>query len=408
MFTSDAIAEMPPTAGLPVHLRDLLTPSSESFPHQLAQFLGSSSAVGVECSGTASLIVILETLRRLSTRTTVVIPAYTCPLVVFAILKGGLQFRVCDTRPGSFELDLDVLARLCDQNTLAIVPAHLGGRVADLDPVIALGRQCGAYVIEDAAQALGARYQGKSVGLGADAGFFSFAAGKGLSIFEGGAWTAGDTELRSELARTSERIIPSGFSWEALRCLQLVGYTAAYRPFLLHFIYGNAVRKALCRRDLIGAAGDYFSSEIPLHHVSKWRQSVATQALLRLPAFQHDLARQAAIRLPQLTSIGRIKVLTDPPRATGTWPCFMVELPNEQLCTQVLEELWGAGLGVARMFVHALPDYEYLHPWMNGHSAPNARRFAACSITISNSPWLDEAGFERIVAILSRHCRGRS
>jgi dTDP-4-amino-4,6-dideoxygalactose transaminase len=360
--------------------------------------------VGVECSGTASLVVILQTLSRLSTRKTVVIPAYTCPLVVFAITKSRLQVRVCDTRPDSFEFDLDQLATLCDRDTLAIIPTHLGGRVADIAPIIALGRQCGAYVIEDAAQALGARSQDKSVGLLGDAGFFSFAAGKGLSIFEGGGWIAADAELQAELKRTSQQIIPTRLGREALRCLQLAGYAAAYRPYALHYVYGNSLRRALRRRDRIAAAGDLFASHIPLHRVSDWRQSVGSRALLRLPDFQRDLARQATIRLPELTRVPGIKVMTDHPGTTGTWPIFMAELPNEELSNQVLDELWGAGLGVARMFAHALPDYEYLHTWVGEQSVPNAKRFAACSITISNSLWLDDASFERIVAVLSRHC----
>jgi len=89
-----------------------------------------------------------------------------------------------------------------------LFPPILGGRVADLNPIIALARQCGAYVIEDAAQALGARDQGKSVGLRCDAGFFSLAAGKGLSIFEVGLWIAADAELRAELGEPVCRLFP--------------------------------------------------------------------------------------------------------------------------------------------------------------------------------------------------------
>lgn len=404
MFSTDSAIEIPPTAGLPLHLRDLFPAGPEQFSASLAKFLGVSS-IGVECSGTASLIVILETLKRLSPRKTIIIPAYTCPLVVFAIVKSRLQFRICDTRPDSFDLDPEALSRLCNHDTLAIVPTHLGGRVVDLHPIITLARQCGAYVIEDAAQALGARYEGKSVGLQGDAGVFSLAAGKGLSIFEGGLWIAADAALQAELQQTSRQLIPSHLGWETLRCIQLAGYTVAYRPGKLRYIYGNALRRALRRGDPVAATGDYFSSRIPLHRVCTWRQAVGSRALLRLADFQRDLARQAASRLPALTSIPGLRVLTDPPGATGTWPLFMVNLPNEQLRDQVLAELWGAGLGVARMFAYALPDYEYLRPWIGEQSVPNAKRFAACSITISNSPWLNDAGFERIRAALSRSCR---
>lgn len=404
MFSTKSAIEIPPTAGLPLYLKDLFPPPPEPFSISLGKFLGVST-VGVECSGTASLVVILETLRRLSSRRTIIIPAYTCPLVVFAIVKSRLQLRICDTRPDSFDLDPEALSRLCNHDTLAIIPTHLGGRVADLHSIIALARKCGAYVIEDAAQALGARYEGKSVGLQGDAGFFSLAAGKGLSIFEGGLWIAANAVLRAELQQTSQQLIPSHLGWEALRCVQLAGYTIAYRPGRLRYIYGNSLRRALRRGDPIAATGDYFSSRIPLHRVCAWRQAVGSRALLRLADFHRDLARQASRRLPALTSIPGLTVLTDPPGATGTWPLFMVNLPNEKLRDQVLAELWGAGLGVARMFAYALPDYEYLRPWVGEQSVPNAKRFAACSMTISNSPWLNDASFERIRVTLSRYCR---
>ena len=128
-------------------------------------------------------MVILQTLARWSSRKTVVIPAYTCPLIVFAIIQSRLKLQVCDVSPHSFEFDPEALAGFCDRDTLAIIPTHARTCIR-----FAVAKQCGAYLIEDTAQALGARYQGKSVGLQGDAGFFSLAAGKGLSIFEGGIW----------------------------------------------------------------------------------------------------------------------------------------------------------------------------------------------------------------------------
>ena len=404
MSILDAKVEIPPTAGLPLRMRDLLSLQAGDFSRELAAFLDVPS-VGIECSGTASLVVILETLRHASNRRTVVVPAYTCPLVVFAVARCGLHLRVCDVRRDSFEFDPEALANACDSDTLAIVPTHLAGRVADLDPVIVLARQCGAYVVEDAAQALGARDRNRSVGLRGDAGFFSLAAGKGLSIFEGGAWVAADDSLRSELRLTSQRLIPRDYGQEALRCLELLGYAALYGPHGLRQVYGAPLRRALRRGDIVAAAGDFFSPEIPLHRVSSWRQAVGLRALSRLGHFQQQLAEQAARRIPLLKKIPGVTVLGDHPAAVGTWPVLFVVLPDASMRDQALAELWGAGLGVARMFAFALPDYDYLRPWVAEQDLPNARRFAACSLTISNSPWLDDAHFASILAILARHCR---
>jgi len=67
-----------------------------------------------------------------------------------------------------------------------------------------------------------------------------------------------------------------------------------------------------------------------------------------------------------------------------------------------LAELWPAGLGVARLFAHALPDYGYLGARVPCVRTPHAADFAARALTISNSAWLDEAAFARIVEVLRR------
>ncbi|MGE5493473.1 MAG: DegT/DnrJ/EryC1/StrS family aminotransferase [Actinomycetota bacterium] len=404
MPTSPAREEIPPTAGLPLGLGDFLPSRRGRLPAAMADFLGVPQ-VGIECSGTACLVVILKTLQRLSGRRTVVVPAYTCPLVVFAVAHCDLRLRLCDLAPESFELCPAELERVCDSDTLAILPTHLGGRVADLAPVLSVAARRGAFVIEDAAQGLGARVGGSSVGLGGDAGFFSLAAGKGLSLFEGGVWVARDPAMATELARTSAETIPSRPWLEAFRCLQLLGYCAVYRPKPLRYAYGAPLRRALKDNDPVAAAGDVFSPDIPLHRVSAWRQSVGCRGLSRLPDFQAALRAQALRRLPRLAGLPGVKVFADRAGEKGTWPFFMLLLPDQRVRDAVLDELWGSGLGLARMFAHALPDYDYLRPWLAPEDCPNARDFAARSMTLSNSLWLDDACFERVVTTLTRHLR---
>ncbi|HVI51671.1 MAG TPA: DegT/DnrJ/EryC1/StrS family aminotransferase [Candidatus Sulfotelmatobacter sp.] len=362
-------------------------------------------AVGIECSGTVSLVVILETLKRLSPgRRHVIVPAYSCPLVVLAIAHCGLETRLCDTVAGGFDLDPSVLGRLCGEETLAVMPTHLGGRVAALDAVIAIARQTGAYVVEDAAQALGARERGRSVGLRGDAGFFSLAAGKGLTLFEGGVWIAADDGLRAEIARTRETVVPKRFFRETQRCLELLGYAAFYGPRGLRLVYGRPLRRALRAGDDIAAAGDYFSPDIPIHPVSAWRQAVGARALARLPAFQRSLEAQAQARLPRLQHLPGLRVLTDGGGGRGNWPLFLLLMPDRARRDAAMARLWGSGLGVSRMFAHALQDYDYLRPWIGAQTAVNARDFADRMLTVSNSPWLDDGRFGRILDVLAEVC----
>lgn len=390
--------EIPPTAGLPPRWRDLV-PGIGDFERRMAGFLG-VDAVQPECSGTASLVVALTALHRLSGRRAVVVPAYTCPLVALAVVHCGLDLRLCDLAADSIDFDAEALARICDSDTLAIVPTHLGGRVADVATTLAIARRVGAFVIEDAAQALGARVGGRSVGLEGDVGFFSLAVGKGLTTYEGGLLVARDAALRRELAQTSRDIVPHRPGWELKRSLQLLGYHAFYRPALLRHAYGASLRRALRRGDAVAAVGDDFPLSIPLHALGRWRQAVGARAFARLPAFLAECTAQAQRRKPRLARIAGVTVIDDAADAQGTWPFLILRLPSEARRDAALARLWTAGLGVSRLFIHALPDYRYLDRIVAAQAVPNARAFAATTLTISNSPWLDDAAFDAICAVL--------
>lgn len=391
--------ELPPTAGLPLRPGDL-RPGAPALADNLAALLG-TPPLQLECSGTAALLLALTTLRELQPqRRRVVVPAFTCPLVAIAVRQAGLELELCDLRHGHCDMDPAALRAACDERTLAIIPTHLAGRVADVDDALAVARQVGAYVIEDAAQALGARRDGVSVGLAGDVGFFSLAAGKGLSIYEGGLLLARDPSLRERLARTAARLVPhnSGMEWK--RRIELLGYAALYRPRGLRLAYGNPLRRALRRGDPVAAVGDDFPLTIPLHRVGRWRQAVGAHAAVRLPAFLDRLSAQAQRRLPRLRQIGGVELLDDPAGAHGTWPFLLLLLPDRQRRDAALDQLWPSGYGVSRLFIHALPDYAYLAGIVPARDVPHARDFAARSLTIGNSPWMTDADFEAVCAAL--------
>lgn len=391
--------EFPPTAGLPLRPGDL-RPGTPSLAATVAAQLG-TPPLQLECSGTACLLVTLLALRELQPqRRRVVVPAFTCPLVAIAVHQAGLELVLCDLRPGHFDMDSAALREACDERTLAIVPTHLGGRVADVADTLNVARDVGACVIEDAAQALGARRDGTSVGLLGDAGFFSLAAGKGLSIYEGGLLLTRDPLLRERLAQTSTRVVPSSLAMEARRMIELLGYAALYRPAGLGLAYGRPLRRALRRDDPVAAVGDDFPLTVPLHRVGRWRQAVGARAAARLPTFLDQLRAQAKRRLPRLRQIPGVEVIDDRAGEQGSWPFLLLLLPDGKRRDAALATLWQAGLGVSRLYIHALPDYGYLKDIVPPQPVPHARDFAARSLTISNSLWLNDEDFETICGML--------
>ena len=393
--------ELPPTAGLPLSWRDFAPRRPvASLEEGLARLLG-VSAVQVECSGTASLVIALQTLKRTSVRRTVVIPAYTCPLVALAVARAGLRVRLCDTAPDEFDLDPDALRAVCDDDTLCIVPTHLGGAVADLEPVLDAAARHGAYVVEDAAQALGATWRGRPVGTIGDIGFYSLARGKGLTLFEGGVLVAREPSLRAELARTSRETISTRWATETCRLLQLAGYGLMYHPGLLRLVYGLPLRFWLARGDPARAVGDV-SQSIPLHRVSDVRKRIGASALPRLEPWLRSAADRGHTRARRVSQLEGLDVVGGAPDGEGTWPFLMVLFRSAAACERALGALWRSGLGVTRLFVFDLTGYDFLEPVVPRERVPNARSFAARCLTVSNSPWLSDDDFERVVEILRK------
>lgn len=391
--------ELPPTAGLPLRWSDL-GPGPANLAGVVAAQLG-TPPLQLECSGSACLLIALLTLRALQPqRRRVVVPAYTCPLVAIVVHQAGLELQLCDLRHGHYDMDPVALRAACDERTLAVIPTHLAGRVADVADALAVARSVGAYVIEDAAQALGARQDGVSVGLAGDVGFFSLAAGKGLSIYEGGLLLTHDATLREQLMQTAAHSVPRSLRWECRRSIELLAYAALYRPRGLRLAYGNPLRRALHRHDPIAAVGDDFALTIPLHRVGSWRQAVGAHAAERMPGFLAVLTAQAKRRRSRLRRISGIEVLEDAAGDQGTWPFFLLLCTDQPQRDAVLSELWTAGLGVSRLFIHALPDYPYLTDIVPAQAVPNARDFASRSMTISNSPWLTDDDFASICRVL--------
>lgn len=396
--------ELPPTAGLPLRLTDLW-PGRAPFAQHVAAWLGVDQ-LQLECSGTAAMVVALRAMHRLRPqRDEVIVPAWTCPLVALAIHRAGLKLRLCDLAPNHFDMDTAELRALAGERTLAIVPTHLAGRVADVNLALDVAHRVGAYVLEDAAQALGAKQNGRSVGLLGDAGFFSLAVGKGLTLFEGGLLLTRDPVLRDAFAVSHDATIRTDARMDWQRALELIGYTLAYRPSLLPLAYGRPLRKALAANDPVAAVGDDFGPNIPLHTVSDWRQAVGSRALARLPAFLDATRAQALPRVTRLRQIPGVTVFDDAPGQNGAWPFLLLTLSSKTVRDEALRALWTAGLGVSRLFIHALPDYSYLRDIVPDTALPNARDFAARSLTITNSLWLDDATFESICMVLERATR---
>ncbi len=116
-----------------------------------------------------------------------------------SVAKAGLKIAIYDLDPRTFAPDMDSVKANFSKNTLAIISQHLLGIPTPVDELRQIAEGIGAYIVEDAAQALGGTMNGRSLGTMGDFGFFSFGRGKPLSLGGGGALIGKDADVLSGL-----------------------------------------------------------------------------------------------------------------------------------------------------------------------------------------------------------------
>ena len=393
--------EFPPTAGLPLDLHDFIQHKNLNLSRQIAQLLNIPTPAET-CSGTVAFILALQVLSELKPhKNQIIVPAWTCPLVILAIEKIGLIAKICDLNRNELTLDEHALQQLINETTLAIVVTHYAGLVNSLQNFASLTKKYDCYLIEDAAQAMGAFNGEKSVGLQGDIGFFSLAFGKGLTSAEGGLVFSKHPEIHQRLHQKAKEL-PKLKTWEIQRCLELLGYFLFYRPQFLSYFYGWSLRKNLQKNDEISAVGDDFSlDDIPIHALGKWRSQVAAKASIRLPDYWISLRKQAQSRIEKLQSISYLSVFNAQENTQATFPFFIILVDHPLRCQKILNELWQSGLGVTKLFVRAISDYPNLAHLDD--KTPNAKDFAARCFTITNTLWLSDQKFNHILQVLKSH-----
>jgi dTDP-4-amino-4,6-dideoxygalactose transaminase len=170
----------------------------QSFETEFASFLGVKDVVGV-ASGTDALLLTLRAFG-IGRGDEVITVSHTAVATVAAIELSGAIPRLVDIDPRTYTLDPIRLAEAITPRTRAVVPVHLYGQPADMDSILSIAREKGLVVIEDCAQAHGARYRGYMTGAIGDAAAFSFYPTKNLAaIGDGGAVATNRSEIAEKL-----------------------------------------------------------------------------------------------------------------------------------------------------------------------------------------------------------------
>lgn len=176
----------------------ILGPEVEAFEAEAAAYLGAKHAIGVT-SGTDALLVAMMALE-IGAGDEVIVPTYSFFATAGCVSRLGATPVLVDIDPVTYNLDIEAVRRAITPRTKAIVPVHLYGQAAEMTPLLALACEHGLQVIEDAAQALGATYEGQALGTLGRFGCFSFYPSKNLGAAgDAGLVTVNDEDMAARV-----------------------------------------------------------------------------------------------------------------------------------------------------------------------------------------------------------------
>jgi dTDP-4-amino-4,6-dideoxygalactose transaminase len=176
----------------------ILGPEVDSFEREFAAYCESDHAVGV-ADGLDALHLVLRAWD-IGPGEEVIVPSNTYIATWLAVSQCGATPVAVEPDPSTHNIDAARIEAAITDRTRAIIPVHLYGQPADLDAIRAIARAHGLKILEDAAQAHGARYRGRRIGGDGDAAAWSFYPGKNLgALGDGGAVTTNDPQLADRL-----------------------------------------------------------------------------------------------------------------------------------------------------------------------------------------------------------------
>lgn len=326
-------------------------PEVEAFETAFAAYCGASYAVGV-ASGTAALHLVLLALG-IGPGDEVITTPFTFIATAETIAQTGARPVFVDIDPRTYNLDPEAVAAVITPRTKAILPVHLYGQPAEMDPLRALARQHGLWLIEDAAQAHGAEYRGTRTGTLGDAACYSFYPSKNLGAYgDGGAVVTNNAHIAEKVRRLRDH-----------------GRVDKY----VHQELGYGQR-------LDGIQAAILNAKLP--HLDAWNEA----------------RRQAAYRYNALLSDLEVVPPYEVPHVRHVYHCYVVRTPRRD---EVLAHLRRKGIGAGVHYplpLHLQPALAYLG--LKEGAFPVAEEAARQVLTLPLFPEISARQQERVVAVM--------
>jgi perosamine synthetase len=388
-----------PPAAAPIYLRDLAggvaglwedSPFLAKFQESLKSHFA-AKFIELVSSGRAALVLILQALHNLApSRRQVILPAFTCWTVPAAVVRAGLQPIPCDLAANTFDYDFTKLPTLLGADTLCVVAQHLYGVPAHIARLHQMLAGSGIFLVDDAAQAMGAKLAGKWLGTCGDVGLFSLGRGKNFSTGTGGVILTNNDFIAQALSEVCGKIKRYGLSEEIMQLLK-AGLLALFIHPRLYGVPAHLPGLQLGQT--------VFDPDFSVALMSGVQAGLAQNWVSRMANFFRARRAHALYLLEVLQGLTGAVCPVDSASA-GNGPRLPIFVSDDPAKHALLEASASQGLGISLTYPDAVDGIPLFReaPWHG--SFPQARKIAREIVTLPIHPLLTERDLERLSSVL--------
>jgi dTDP-4-amino-4,6-dideoxygalactose transaminase len=334
-------------------------------------------------------------MRRLAPadRSEVILPSYTCFSVAASVVKAGLRPRLVDVTTNTLDFAPDQLERADLSRAVAIVATNLYGLPNNLPAISDVARRHGVFVIDDAAQAMGASIGGRRSGTWGDAGLFSFDKGKNVSAIDGGAVVTSSDDLAVALREEMSGLPSPNMAASAVGVAKALAYFVLLRPWLYWIPH---------RIPQLELGQTAFTTDFPLEAPMRPLVALGVAMMDRLDELTRARVANASALADGLRSIPGIQMITPTATATPVYLRMPILVENLDTRRRVFARLDEAGIGATGSYPTSLADIPQLRDTLEGAATVGGGRYVAQHIvTLPTHAFVSPADVKRTLAVLA-------
>ena len=367
--------------------------STTIFEQKLKDFLKVKHCL-LTSSGTTALYLALISLKGLSSKYEVIIPAYTCPSVLAAIIKAGLKPVLCDLDEEKSNFNFNELKNKISNHTLAIISVHLFGIPEDSSRINNLTSSYRVFHIEDAAQSFGTLISNNSdnirsesvLGSTGDIGIYSFGRGKPLTLMQGGVLTTNSDDIAKVLLQKVNELDHQSATETFLIILKALLYSIFLHP-RLYWIPQHL--------PFLKLGDTIFNLNFKIKRMDAFTSVLGIVMIEHIAKITMIRAKKEGLIFQKLSSF-RDYFLTNG-QNTSHLLRFPLLMKNKQQKELVLSELKRGGVGATGLYPAPLNLFKDTKKYFHGNDHyKNAQSFSERILTLPLHDYITEKDIDKI------------